>query len=184
MNKKYKFRLGKDPLGNLSAEEVDERIRKLFYEYPQHIIAQTRLAPSHVRVWVVALDLNGIRYFAPAKIVGYSDSVEGHIEALDSGQPMTGIDAITALEKRGYLDFQAEEYPEIENELLFWMMDSMQKAPRSKHRFMIHQHHIVGMSDCLTDIQDTYDLLSDYEKSVFHKINANNGWEQPLFPIE
>jgi len=147
-----KFRLGKDPLGSLSVDEVLNRIQGLSHSYAENALSAEVLYPARVRVWAVTHDNGGHWHYAPVKVLGYAKDVKTYLQLVDADKPMTGIDAVLALKKRGFIECDPAEFPELEKHFIYWMEHAVCYSPRSKFRFMIHRRDIALMSKTLKKI--------------------------------
>ncbi len=113
---KYKFRLSADPLGSKRASDVKARINKHYQEIPG-VVLSGELLTSRTTVWVVTFDEQNVPAFASSKMVCYAKSVNDYLDALDRKLPMTGVDAVTALRKRGFIDCNSADYPKLASSL-------------------------------------------------------------------
>jgi len=146
------FRLGRDPFGSLSAEAVISRIEQLSDDYARNASSTEVLYPTKVRVWAATQSFGGHWNFAPAKVLGYARDVRTFVKLVEKDIPMTGIDAVLALKKRGFIDCDPNEFASVKARFYRWMEDLVGYPPRAKFRFMIHRKDILQMSPALQKV--------------------------------
>ncbi|MER8917695.1 hypothetical protein NKI32_28255 [Mesorhizobium sp. M0761] len=168
-----KFRLGKDPLGKMTWTEVISRLHELSGTYADHVLDDDDIAPARVQVWVVSTGASGESKFASAKMLGYASSVAKYLKARERGDAMTGVDAVTALRMRGFVDCECAAHPKLDRQLTKWL-SQMGSHPRSAYRFMIHRVDLARMSKRLPKICALFGGLDSTEKKVFADLLAND----------
>jgi hypothetical protein len=173
MRRAFKFISGKDPLGSLHWTEVKERLEQLSLEYPNHVMQGDNLYPANVKVWAVSIGPDGSSFFASAKILGYSKSVQSYLDGKRLGKYMTGNDAVTALLKRGFYECTPEEYPEIDNDLSSWLKN-MNANSRSKYRYLIHRRDIAAMCPNIWQNLKSFSKLSHHETRALSEMLVQN----------
>ncbi|MBZ9925022.1 hypothetical protein [Mesorhizobium sp. BR1-1-4] len=168
-----KFRLGRDPLGKMTWIEVISRLHELSGTYADHVLDDDDIAPARVQVWVVSMGMAGRTEFASAKMLGYGSSVAKYLKARERGDAMTGVDAVTALRMRGFVDCEHAAFPKLDKQLRNWL-GRMNSHPRSAYRFMIHRVDLARMSKRLPKICTLVEALDGAEKKVFADLLAND----------
>ena len=173
MTRKYNFRLGRDPLGNMTADAVFKRLQILSLEYPNHVLSGDRLYPAQVKVWVVSFGPDASSFFSSAKILGYANSVGKYITARSKKKKMTGVDAVIALRKRGFIECDSMSFPEINDDFEDWI-ESMNSKAGSNYRFMIHRRDIGRMCPRIGKINKHYKKLDALHKRVLLELLEAN----------
>lgn len=173
MRNTFKFKYGKDPLGEMTFEDVDKRVHRLANDYLDYC-DDGRLHSSQVRVWVVHGQPKADYYaFASSKIVGYADNNGEYLDMRERGEEMSGQDSVTSLRKRGYLDFEPHHVPDIDDELCDWLAGAG-SSPRSQYRFLIHRTLIGSLNKKIVEIAKRYSKMDDLGKNVLRDLIEND----------
>lgn len=169
MKKKFKFQLGRDPLENKTFYDVDMRVVSLASDYLDYC-EEGLLHSSQVQVWVVHVKPGAVSFdFASSKIVGYANDNGEYLKMRERGEEMTGVDAVTSLRKRGYLEIEVDQVPYIKDELLDWLAGVGSK-PRSKYRFLIHRTLMGSLDKKVVKIAKQYSKMDNLGKSVLREL--------------
>ena len=173
MSASYRFRLGSDPMDGVTAGAARQRIEKLCADYASHVTRGGVLNPAKVHVWAVSLGSGNTYAFAPVKVLGYADNVKAYLADRRSGKEMTGVDAVTALRKRGFIDCAPADFPTVDRKLAKWI-SSMNGQTRSFYRFLIHPVDIKVLNKRLASVCAAFDGLGSLEKKAFLTLVASD----------